>query len=377
MHYILKHNDIDVAEIAINSDFRVDALKVVPNRAHLPLEIAIKNNLTNFDFDDWLGNRAVSEQRMGMSRVLRKLNVSSTREILVNNYGLGLIDHYWICPKGRDLKWKDVNFFENDFKEDMGDFLIGDFSKNRYSQISPEGASAGQLPKKWYIENGKRFLLKAGSPPYFQEPFNEVIASRIMDLLSINHTEYKLKQINNNWYCCCENYLGIDNENVIALFIDKIKSYGQENRYDHYLNICNSLGVKDIVKKIDQMIVVDYLIGNTDRHYGNFGLLRNSGSLEYIDVLPIYDCGTSIWNMLEIDKIRPGDDIPNESFRNTHNANIELVKNFEWLDFMKLKNIDRVAEKVFEECSSFDSKRKELICMALKKRAGKLAEMEG
>jgi hypothetical protein len=81
--------------------------------------------------------------------------------------------------------------------------------------------------------------------------------------------------------------------------------------------------------------------------------------------------------MLEIDKIRPDDDIPNESFRNMHNANIELVKDFEWLDFMKLKNIDRAAEKVLEVCSSFDSKRKELICMALKKRAEKLVEMEG
>jgi hypothetical protein len=375
MYYTLKHNDISVAEIKIDSDFRVESLGKIINHDHLPLEIAVKKNITNFDFDNWLGDRAVSEKRLGMSQVLRKLKANSSRDILVNNYALSLLDHYWICPQNKDLKWKDVNFFENDFKEDMGDFLIGDFSQNKFNHVSPEGASAGMLPKKWFIEDGKRYLLKSGTPPYFQEPFNEVIASKIMECLGIVHTSYKLKQIKGKWYCSCQNYLGSSCDNVMALHIDRIKDYGEkENRYDHYIGICRELGISGIKKKIDQMIVIDYLIGNTDRHYGNFGLLRDSITLKYVDALPIYDCGTSLWNLLDKSKIRADDDIPNESFKNSQEANIEFVKDF---GLLKLDGLDAIAKEVFDAYPIFDNERKEIICGALQKRAEKLKRKAG
>ena len=59
------------------------------------------------------------------------------------------------------------------------------------------------------------------------------------------------------------------------------------------------------------MIVIDYLLANTDRHYNNFGAIRNANSLEWIGSAPIYDSGTSLWCNTPTKLIRPlASDLP-------------------------------------------------------------------
>lgn len=51
--------------------------------------------------------------------------------------------------------------------------------------------------------------------------------------------------------------------------------------YQHFVNCCKALGIKDVVPFLDRMIVLDYLIANEDRHLNNFGVLRNAETLEW------------------------------------------------------------------------------------------------
>lgn len=47
------------------------------------------------------------------------------------------------------------------------------------------------------------------------------------------------------------------------------------------------------------MIVLDYIIANDDRHLNNFGLLRDTETLEWLGPAPVYDCGASLgYNLL-------------------------------------------------------------------------------
>jgi len=43
------------------------------------------------------------------------------------------------------------------------------------------------------------------------------------------------------------------------------------------------------------MLVLDYLIANEDRHWGNFGAVRNAETLDWIGLAPVFDCGNSLW----------------------------------------------------------------------------------
>ena len=71
----------------------------------------------------------------------------------------------------------------------MGDVLFGKPKKDaEFDFSSPDNTSDGFLKKRWKIINGKRCLIKGGSNPFQQQPFNEIIATGVMERLSINNT---------------------------------------------------------------------------------------------------------------------------------------------------------------------------------------------
>lgn len=116
-----------------------------------------------------------------------------------------------------------------------------------------------------------------------------------------------------------------------------------ENNYTHYVKLCKEFGLKDIEHDLDQMLVLDYIIANEDRHFNNFGIVRNADTLEWTGAAPIFDSGTSLGR----DKLphRLGTDIKCMPFRTSHEKQLELVKSFDWINFSKLNGIeDEISE---------------------------------
>ncbi len=57
-----------------------------------------------------------------------------------------------------------------------------------------------------------------------------------------------------------------------------------------------------VVRNFWDMFIVDALIGNTDRHNGNWEFLENKISRN-VSIAPIYDCGSCLNPMLEDNQI--------------------------------------------------------------------------
>jgi hypothetical protein len=53
---------------------------------------------------------------------------------------------------------------------------------------------------------------------------------------------------------------------------------------------------KAIIDGFWDMFVIDALIGNKDRHFGNWGIIEKDG---VVSIAPVYDCGSSLGAMLE------------------------------------------------------------------------------
>ena len=51
------------------------------------------------------------------------------------------------------------------------------------------------------------------------------------------------------------------------------------------------------------MLIIDAIIGNGDRHAGNFGWLRNADTGEYVDMAPLYDFDHALDSTLESDRL--------------------------------------------------------------------------
>jgi len=178
--YLLMHKDTPVLEFEMDpSDGRIYAILnlIVPDKAPFGLKDH-KGTISRKSLTDWWEGRTIPASRSGFSRILMDLNISKSTKLLLMCYGLSLNDQYWIKEANSNLNWSKINFFENEFSEDMGRILFGEYINNADLK-SPDNTSDGWLKKKWKIINGDRFLLKAGSGESLQEPLNEAIVSII------------------------------------------------------------------------------------------------------------------------------------------------------------------------------------------------------
>ena len=60
--------------------------------------------------------------------LLLRLNIVTPSELLDKAFGLSLSDQYWLKPVGTDIKYEDINFFDNDFN--YAEFMEASLSKN-------------------------------------------------------------------------------------------------------------------------------------------------------------------------------------------------------------------------------------------------------
>ena len=68
---------------------------------------------------------------------------------------------------------------------------------------------------------------------------------------------------------------------------------------------------KTLEERFWDMFIVDALIGNWDRHNGNWGLLYNTVD-DTIELAPVFDCGSCLYPQLDLEKMRTVLDSPDE-----------------------------------------------------------------
>ena len=350
MKCTLMHKKIAVAELELDDATGfIQKIKTVYAEEHLPVGIQVKKGkVDRASLNEWWTDRSIPTSRSGIREALQTLDIANTKMLLIHCFGLSLSDQYWICPEKSGLTWEKVNFFENSFSDDIGDVLFGSNKKgNAFNFSSPDNTSDGNLKKRWKIIDGKRCLVKGGSNPFRQQPFNEVIATEIMKRLDIPHVPYTVMWDKGALYCVCEDFVNKDTELVSAWRIIQIqKKENNVSVYQHFLNCCEELGITDVVPFLDRMIVLDYIIANEDRHLNNFGALRNAQTLEWIGMSPVYDSGSALgYDKLAV-QIRSGRDVLCKPFKKHHEEQLKLVSSFEWIDFEKLSDIKEVIKEI-------------------------------
>lgn len=215
----LMHKRTAVAEIELDDATGfIQKINTVYAPEHLPIGVPVRKGVADrAALNEWWTDRSIPASRSGIREALETLDISSTKMLLVRCWGLSLSDQYWICPEGSGLTWEQVNFFDNDFSDDIGDVLFGTNKKpNALDFSSPDNTSDGNLKKRWKVIDGKRCLVKGGSNPFRQQPFNEVIAAGVMERLGIPHVPYTVTWNKEAPYSVCEDFVSENTELVPA-----------------------------------------------------------------------------------------------------------------------------------------------------------------
>lgn len=178
----------------------------------------------------------------------------------------------------------------------------------------------GSEKKKTLIYNNKKYLVKFPDPvreknkniSYINNAFSEYIGSNIFKIcdFEVQNTilgiyNYRGKE---KIVCACEDFT--DNENILYEFENLALSTNPDKKIETELNDImeviegsKMINAEETKQKFWDMFVIDSLIGNTDRHNGNWGFLLNK-STGKVSFSPIYDCGSALNPMLEDEEIK-------------------------------------------------------------------------
>lgn len=263
------------------------------------LPTCVKN--TN-DLKKWILNRGIPVTRDNINIDLKLSGMSSTFELMLRNLSLSLTDHYWICRREAEYSWEDINLYTNDFKSaytlDLRDDKKSIANKTNFL---PSSSLKGDLKKKWIIDqNGVRRLVKGNYGNSCRQSLCEVLATEIHHKQGkFQYTPYSLIKISSDSQmilgCECPNFTNINTELVHAFdIVDSHKKPNDLSYYEFYIRECLMHGL-DIRHFLEYQIMTDFIISNSDRHLNNFGIIRNSKTLQWVGYAPIFDSGNSMF----------------------------------------------------------------------------------
>ena len=371
MLYTLNRKDDVLTLLDINEDGDIVKTGSVfeNNRALLPLH---KEKDTGW-LRSWWKRRAVPISQDHIKVFLEKNGYSCPESYLKKNLGLSLTDYYWINPVGSNLKWKDVNLFDNEFIHNL---LLDEPDNNEASDIphyTPNGTLQGTLEKSWSIINGERCLIKGNRNSSSAESINEVLASLFHQKQGFNnYTDYKLLKINGKSYdygCYSKLFTSQDQELISAYdVLESDKLPNSVSYFEQFIQICANHGLDEESSRaqLDYMILSDFILSGTDRHLSNIAVLRDAKTLKFTSLAPIFDSGKA---MFCHEDFIPNSyegllDIETTSFRKNELGMLALIRNREEIiDFDKLPTVEEI-RSLYSMDSKFPEDRLSKICNA-------------
>ena len=174
-----------------------------------------------------------------------------------------------------------------------------DLTYLQWSKIRHSSGTAGSFLKAYSDLGGGKTYYKLSNYDNLKgvvghECVNELIVDRLLTLLGIEHLHYRLiradivvnEQRLETWLCASEDFRQ-KGEDKIAL-----DAYyeAEHEEGETPLAFCLRMGWEDYLW---QMLVVDYLILNRDRHGANIEVLRNKKK-KTLRLAPLFDHGLSL-----------------------------------------------------------------------------------
>ncbi len=352
MKYTLMHKDDPVAEF--DFDEKRSGLKkiitVYSKELMPPGSMNIDGTCTKKSFEVWWNERSMPKDKAGVDYLLSCICLKNISQLKLKGMALSLQDCYWMRKSDVDLKWKSVNFFENEFSNDVSSILYGmKFDAYGFDLRSPENTTAGYTKKYWNYNNGQITLIKTGNSPYRQQPLNDAVFSEICKRLEFDYVHYDVYMDKDLPFSKCDCFTSTDIEFIPASAIMRLFNK-EKNVSDlqHYVNCCEKLGITDTFSFLSQMFTIDRIMNNDDRNYSDFGLLRDSNTLKYLKHAPLFGCGNSLGYYLPIKDIaNPKTKWGGTPFAKTSYERLFLLNNMPKYNFDRLESIEIFANNTY------------------------------
>ena len=249
----------------------------------------------------WIEQRNYAKHKEHFSKWLKEWGLDTTDGFLEISHCLGINDCLWVKRSDSPLTWDKVNLYQNEFSDVASKtaFETGLYGM-KLSSTSPEFTAEGTFPKCWIKSQNNIVLYKSGltgASNVGLEPYSEYMASHISKKVSQhNVVEYNLQRYKGKICSVCELFT---NENVGFVPVYKVTKTDNITNLGDVLDLCTDLGFE---QECREMILIDSIVFNQDRHLGNFGFLFDTDTFEITGFAPLFDFNLSmLCNALEED----------------------------------------------------------------------------
>lgn len=302
MNYEIRHFNTPILRFSADdgAESNIKVLWVTDNKQLLPIEL-IKTE--DSDIASWIRHRTIPRNRAYVNSLLAAMGLSPNRQmdVIKASKGLSLNDCYWVTEEGFEGTFENYNLYDNRFNRVLGLIAFTGYGSENPSGMtsSPEFTTNGMLPKCWRREGGIK-LYKGGTEGASNtgnEPYSEFYAAKIAESIGVNAIPYTLSKWKDRLCSVCDIFTSKD---VSFVPIGRIvKSGGMKAVREYYA----SLG-DEFIQALNEMIVFDAIVYNTDRHFGNFGVLVDSKTNKVIAPAPLFDHGNALFSLVGKDALQ-------------------------------------------------------------------------
>ncbi|MBQ9015456.1 MAG: HipA domain-containing protein [Firmicutes bacterium] len=289
--YILMHRDTPCALIAIDRDSGALTEYEVIRKEYTPFLGNADERLMKI----WWEHRAVPGSRKEMEEIIREAGCENSKGYLAKNLALSMTDTYWICPVETELSWQDVNLYRS--TKTSADVV----TLHNASSYDPNASLGGEMNKYWDVSGDEPVLVKRAYRSYGQQSINELFATKVHERQNaeIPFVSYTIETADDNAVLSrCRAFTSQRVEFISAYeILHSQKRRASRSEYDQFIDACERQGLDrdEMQRFMDYLILSDFAISNTDEHLQNFGVLRDTETMELIGPAPVFDSGNSMF----------------------------------------------------------------------------------
>lgn len=273
--YEIMHKDRRVAWIDTSGRSKIFYPSFMPYNLYLETEVDIDtliNNLNNFYF--WCASRVLTLDRQFAKEILNSAGLQQAitdreRAAVALTYRcLSLTDVFWVRVKGDKDLFAGVNLYENHLDKTFVDIALRGKQytvENQY--LSRDLATNGCYPKAWRRHGGGFQLLKDGGDEAVDR---ELLASQIARCFNVNQVLYEESEFEGERVTVSENFTS-KAYSIAPMDAVHVRLMNRDSNIERYILRLDRQGYY-------MMNIVDYLVGNTDRHWGNWGVLIDNAT---------------------------------------------------------------------------------------------------
>lgn len=297
--YYIMHKDRRVAKIDTNGRAKIYYKTFMPFDLVLEESDDFDDRLNNLTiFYHWCASRVLTLDRKYAKEILNSIGAEQSHtdrdraEISLSYHCLSLTDVFWILEKPSKMTFEDINLYTNSLDNALIDIALRghQISVTNSYMLASDLSTNGCYPKAWVRKDDGFYLYKDGGKDVV---LKEVVASYICRCFECNQVLYE--------------YSSFENEPVSMSKIMSNQDYSLATyaSYDLYCTN-NDKNTLSQILKIDaygyhMMNILDYLIGNTDRHRENWGLLvdnRNNKPIRLHDLMD-FNCAFNAYTSMD------------------------------------------------------------------------------